>query len=297
MNRAALLILAASLGFGCSSAKPPKPVPVPVATAERSASQAAKSSAAGNWQAAASQWQSALQEYRLLNDRPHEAIALHNLAEAREQLGDLKAAHRLLESAAEINSALKNDDQWWRNQIALLQVEAKAESTNELAARFEKLSSKQPANRMLKAPFLNERGLWHSRTGQFGTASADFTQALQLFTSEKNDSGAATVVANQALLLERQGKHREAAESWRLAQNRFEALANPIGIAVSMTGRGRALLDAQDQLAVAEDLLRRAARNFRTLHDENQAQQATDLLRKALEAQGKDPADATTRGL
>src|SRR5439155_9276144 len=107
-----------------------------------------------------------------------------------------------------------------------------------------------------------------------------------------NDSGAATVVANQALVLERQGKHREAAESWRLAQNRFEALANPIGIALSMAGRGRALLAAHEQLPVAEDLLRRAARNFRALHDAKEAQQAVELLRKAMDAQGKNSAEA-----
>ena len=284
-------LLLALVTLSCSSAKPPKPMPVPVAVAERSASQAAKLSAAGNWQAAASQWQSALQEYRLLNDRLHEAIALHNLAEAREQLGDLKTAHQLLESAAEINSALKNDEQWWNNQMALLQVEAKSSST-ELAERFEKLNSKQPPNRALKALFLNERGLWRSRSADFGAASADFKEALQLFAAEKNESGAATVVANQALLLERQGKYREAAEAWRLAENRFEGLANPIGIAVSMAGRGRTLLAAREQLPVAEDLLRRAARNFHALHDEAQAQQAIELLRKAQEAQGKNPTEA-----
>jgi tetratricopeptide (TPR) repeat protein len=234
-----------------------------------------------------------LQEYRLLNDRAHEAVALHNLAEAKEQLGDLKSAHRLLEAAVALNSTLKSDDQWWRDQIALLQVEAKADSTNELAARFEKLSSKQPANRGLKALLLNERGLWNSRTGDFSAAGTDFGQALQLFNTEKNESGSATVMANQALLLERQGKHRQAAESWRLAQTKFEALANPIGIALSMAGRGRALLAAHEQLPVAEDLLRRAAENFRVLHEQKDAQEAAELLRKALEAQGKTPADAT----
>ena len=92
--------------------------------------------------------------------------------------------------------------------------------------------------------------------------------------------------------MERQGKNREAAESWRLAQNRFEALANPIGIALSMLGRGRALLAAQEQLPVAEDLLRRAARNFGALHDDKEAQQAAELLRKAMEAQGKNSGHA-----
>ncbi len=290
---AAMLLLSSLVTFGCSSAKPPKPIPAPVALAERSASQAAKLSAQGNWQAAAGQWQMAVDQYRLLNDRPHEAISLHNFGEAREQLGDLKAARSLLESAAAINSLLKLDGQWWRNQIALLQVEAKSDSTNDLAARFETLSqrAKQPGDRSTRALFLNERGLWHSRTSDFGPAASDFTEALQLFSADKNDAGSATVLANQALLLERQNKYREAAESWRMAQNKFETLANPTGIAISMLGRGRSLLAAKDGLALAEDLLRRATRNLRLLHDEQQAKQSLDLLKQALEAQGKSGTD------
>src|SRR3954466_11065653 len=110
-----LILMAGVLGFGCSSAKPPKPVPAPVAGAERSASEAPKWWSAGNGRAAAGQWQSALDRYRLLNDRPNEALALHNLAEAKQQLGELKAAHSLLESAAAINAALKLDGRWWRD--------------------------------------------------------------------------------------------------------------------------------------------------------------------------------------
>src|SRR5882762_6427105 len=117
MKSLPLILIAAALGFGCSSAKPPKTIPAPVATADRSASQATKLSSAGNWQAAAGQWQTALDRYRLLNDRTNEAIALHNLAEARQQIGDLTNAHNLLESAAAINSSLKLDDPWWRDQV------------------------------------------------------------------------------------------------------------------------------------------------------------------------------------
>src|SRR5262245_52546720 len=103
MMRLSLLAVIASVLVGCSSAKPAKPVPLPVAAAERSVSQASKSSRAGNWNAAASQWQSAVDQYRLLNDRRDEAVALHNLAEAKEQLGDTDSAHRFLEEASAIN--------------------------------------------------------------------------------------------------------------------------------------------------------------------------------------------------
>lgn len=284
--KALLQLLAISaIALGCSSAKPPKPVAPAVSAADESAAQARKLSAAGNWQSASGQWQSALERYRLLNDRTNEAIALHNLAGAKQQTGDLKTAHDLFESAAALNSSLKSDEQWWHNQVALLQVEAQAGSTNELTTRFEKLNGLlgKVNNRQIKALYANERGLWNSGNGNFGPAAADFAQALQWFRAEKDESGIATVMANEALLLERQSKFTEAAEAWRLAQNAFESLANPIGIAVSMTGRGRSLLAAKQDLPLAEDLLRRAARNFRVLHAESQMHDAEKLLTKALE--------------
>jgi len=272
------------LCFGCSSAKPSKSPPAPVAAAERTASQAAKLSAKGNWTAAGTQWQSALDRYRLLNDQTNEAIALHNLAEARRQAGDLLKAHDLLESAAAINFSLKIDEHWWRNQIALLQVEAQLHRTNELASRFEKLTPHKIANRSLRALFLNELGLWHTDNGEFDPATGDFRDAVQLFSAEKNEFGTATVLANQGLLLEKKEHFSEAAQKWAEAQKLFEFLADPNGIALAMAGRGRALLSAKQELAQAEDLLRRAERNFRLLHNETRARETAELLKKSNEA-------------
>jgi tetratricopeptide (TPR) repeat protein len=285
-----LALLAAVLLFGCTSAKPPKPIAPAVESADRSASQAAKLSAQGNWQAAAGQWQSALDHYRLINDRSNEAIALHNLAEAKDQTGDHNTAHSLFESAAALNSKLGNDDQWWRNQIALLELEARSQQTTELAARFEKLTplSKQLPSRGLKALFLNELGLWHSGQGKFDDAGKEFAEALQLFRVDKNESGTGTVLANQALLLERQNKYHDAAQAWAVAQKAFETLADPTGISVSMAGRGRSLLEAGEDLPAVEDFLRRAAQNFRVLRADKQAQEASKLLERALTAQGKN---------
>jgi tetratricopeptide (TPR) repeat protein len=279
--KAILLMLNAELLFlGCSSAKPPKPAPAAVAAADRSATQAAKLSASQNWTAAIIQWQSAVDRYRLLNDRTNEAIGLHNLAEARQHAGDWAQAHELFEAASALNSALKIDEQWWRNQIALLQVEAKSSRTNELARRIEELTPrfKQLANRSLRALFLNELGLWHTERADFDAATKDFGDALQLFAVEKNDPGVATVLANQGLLMERQKNFSAAAQKWNEAQKLFERLAEPKGIAVSMAGHGRALLKAEQDLAQAKDLLRRAERNFRMLRDETRARQTAELL-------------------
>jgi len=275
--------------LGCSSTKPPKPVPAPVTTAQRSAAQAAKSSSAGNWQSAAGMWQTVLDQYRLLNDQTNEAVALHNLGEAKAQTGDLKSAHEFLESTAAINSRLKLDDPWWRDQIALLQVEAQSQETNEIGQRFERLipASKGLPASTVKALFLNELGLWYSRTGNFEAAATTFAEALQLFRAGKDPSGAATVVANQALLLEKQKKPREAADKWLIALREFEALADPNGIAICMAGRGRALVEADEDLPAAEDLLRRAAYNFRHLHSEAKAIETDEWLKKALSVQGR----------
>jgi len=281
MSRVYLFILATAL-IGCRSAKPPAPVPAPVAVGQRDADQAAKLSAAGNWSGAAGSWERAVSDYRLLNDRTNEAIALHNLGEAKEQLGDLDAARRLLEEAATINSTLKADDQWWRNQIALLQVEAKGSQTNALRNRFERLDARSGnlKNNNLRALYVNERGLWHSRDGEFQKAGSDFAEAMRLFQGANNGPGTATVMANQALLLERQGNFQAAAGKWQEALTRFEGMANPVGIAISMLGRGRSLQQAKQNLDEARDLLQRASRNFRVLHQQGEAKEADELLQR-----------------
>jgi len=265
---------------GCRSAKPPPPVPMPVAVAERNATQAAKLSAEGNWSGAAGAWERALSEYRLLNDRTNEAIALHNLGEAREQLGSLDSAHQLLEEAASINAARKADEQWWRNQIALLQIEAKAHQTNVLSERFARLESRSGNLKgTLRGLFLNERGLWQTGRREFEKADADYVEAFRLFAAVDDGPGMAAVISNEALLLERQEKFQAAADKWRDALARFEKMSNPLGIAISMLGRGRALVQAKQNAEEARDLLQRANRNFKTLHQESEASEAAELLK------------------
>jgi plasmid stabilization system protein ParE len=76
-----------------------------------------------------------------------------------------------------------------------------------------------------------------------------------------------------------------AAQKWSEAQGMFEKLADVKAIALSMAGHGRALLAAEQNPAQAEDLLRRAERNFRMLRDEEHARQIAELLQSF---QGKD---------
>jgi hypothetical protein len=78
-------------------------------------------------------------------------------------------------------------------------------------------------------------------------------------------------------------------DGWQAALGEFETLANPDGIAHSLAGLGRTLLLANQDLPRAEDLLRRAARNYRTLNKDRELQQTQALLAKCLKAQGKSP--------
>jgi len=187
----------------------------------------------------------------------------------------------LLEQAAGLNGALKSDAQWWRNQLALLQVEAKANKTNQLGRRFEQLDSKLAAVRQdrLRALYLNERGLWRSRLGEFDRATADLSEAARLFDALKDQPGRGAVTANQALLLERQARFDAAAQKWGIALAQFQAISNPLGIALSMLGRGRSLVQGGGNRDEALDLLTRASRNFQALHQEQEAAEADALLK------------------
>ena len=76
----------------------------------------------------------------LLLHEAGEAVALHNLAQARRELGSEDEARLQLESASAINQRLGRTNEWWRNQIALLQIESHLPET--LPSRFATLLPK-----------------------------------------------------------------------------------------------------------------------------------------------------------
>ena len=260
-----------------------------LARANHAADSARKLSSNENWSAAVREWQNAVDDYRLLNDRANEAVALHNLAQANRALGDLDRAHSLLEHAAELNQQLDRNDEWWRNQIALLQVESLAKQTTSLEARFNKLTASPPpdAQPQLQGLFYNELGQWQQHQGDFAKADETFRRAEQAMTKAGDRSGAAVVLANRARLDEAQHKLPDALEKWGEARKRFETLADPPGIAASLTGEGRALLAAGQNLPAAETHLRRAAENFRLLKMNDDRAAALRSLVECLTAQKK----------
>src|SRR5688572_19890663 len=108
---------------GCRSAKPPPEPPFAVARAERSRVQARGLSEQQNWGAAAAEWRTAAKEASLLNDGASEATALHNLADTERQLQQYETSYSNALAAAQINEVLGRKEDWWRNQILLLQLE------------------------------------------------------------------------------------------------------------------------------------------------------------------------------
>ena len=281
--------LALAVLAGCRSTKPPPAPPTPVSEAQRAAAQAAELSEAGNWPAAVHQWSEAADLYFLLNDRTNAAIALHNLGQAYRGADNLKAADEVLADAAKINEELKRHEQWFRNYLALAQTAAASTNTSSVAERLEALSRRvsEMDDPELKGLFHNELGLLRLEQGRFSDAADALQRAGTYFKSANDHDGVATVLANQARLYERQGNFPAAMDAWQAALGEFETLAHPLGITRSLAGLGRTLLLAQQDLPKAEDLLRRAARNFQTLKRPRELEETRALLAKCLKAQGK----------
>jgi tetratricopeptide (TPR) repeat protein len=260
-----------------------------VEEAQRAAAQAVKFSDDENWGAAARQWQLAADLHFLLNDRTNAAVALHNSGEAYRHIGDFNPAEEALAHAAQINEELGRRNEWFRNYLGLSQVAANSGETNAVARRLEALSRRidEIHDPRLKGTFHNEVGLWRIEQGRFSEAIEALQRASGYFKEANDDHGIATVLANEAKAYERQGNHPAAMDAWQAALHEFEKLANPGGITHSLAGLGRTLLVANQDLARAEDLLRRAARNYRTLNREKEFQETETLLAKCLKAQGK----------
>ena len=297
-----LLILSLLVAFspGCSSTKPPAPAPPAVRMAEQAAAQADELSRQQNWPAAARLGRLAADRFSLLNDQAGEAIALHNLAQAQRELGQEREAVLLLEKAAGLNQKLGRTNEWWRNQIALLQLEF--QHPEAAASRFATLLPRVPPSldHSTHGLFLNELGLWQTRQlhfsladESFAQADESFAQANKRFQASHDLGGLAAVQANRAQLKEEQKDYAEATRLWREALQKFQLLTDAPGIARALSGQGRSLLFSQTDLPHAEELLRRATHNFHLLRSPREEAATRNLWVQCQRAQGKaSPSEA-----
>ncbi len=281
-----VLCLSLLLLAGCASAPPPPPVPPARRQAQFQAETAAKLSQIQNWTAANREWQQVADQFAALNDRTNEAIALHNLAQARRELGQVEAAHTLLEQAARLNQESGRTNEWWRNQIVLLQIEVAEKRAEDLRQRFESLTPfvSTISGTDLGGLFFNELGQWQQQQGQFSAATNSFNQAEQVFLKTGWREGSAAVQVNRAQLFLAQTNCAAAQQEWRRALTSYEALAEPSGIAHCLAGIGRTLLVAKSYKE-AEKYLRQAARNYRTLKKPAAQIETLQLLVECLKSQ------------
>jgi len=267
--------------MGCSSSKPPPQPPPAVAYATGLTAQAQKLFQQKNWPGATHAWHSAADQYRLLNDLPNLATSLHQLGLAQQGGKDFQAAHASLERAAELNDQLDRRNEWWADQIALLQIEALSDEAGPLAARIERLTplADQNGDPMVSGLFLTELGLHQQSRGKLTEAGASFDRAQAAFEGIGYRYGVAAAQANRARLAETKGDHAGAFELWSRALETFEELAEPTAITRALAGQGRTLLALGEDLPQARELLRRAAENYRVLHLLEEQQAVLELLK------------------
>lgn len=282
--RASVALAAGALWFlaGCASHKP-QPAPAPAVTeAGRHVQSASKLSAAENWAAAAREWEVAADLYQVLDRAVERAVALHNLAQAQLHLGQLEPARQNAQKAAQLNLDAHQEAPWWRNQILLLQLEAR-DNPEALANHFANLIPKAAAIRdaETRGLFFNELGLRQTGKGDFADARRNYQLAEASFQRSGSTLGLAVVAANRAATAEQEGNLPQAQEWWTRARALFSGLGHVEGLARANVALGSAWLAANTNVVQAADLLLAASKGYRLLRRNAEERSS---LEKALEA-------------
>jgi tetratricopeptide (TPR) repeat protein len=266
-----------SLGFlvallAACATKPQPSQPETLEVAERFARQATSVQAAEDWSAAAAAWERSARHFQLLNQLTNLSVAWHNEGVARRELGQLDKSRQLLEKAAKLNDALGQTNAWWRNQIALLQLEQMT-APQSAAQRLTLIQGARlsPTDPELVALLAHEEGRLAVARGDLDRAATALARAESTFASIHNLRGQAAVHVTLARLLREKGDLDGSERAWRAALEQYEQLAYPRGITVAMAGLGSCLAARGDDLAEAASLLERAVENFRSLGLEREA--------------------------
>ena len=272
---AAVLLVALGLGGGgcAGSKKKAAPPPAAVQEADRLARQAARLQAEENWPGAAQWWMQAGKQFELLNRLDQVAMARHNEAMARRELGATAQAHELLEEAARLNRQVGLMSAWWRNQVALLQMEndsSPVAAAQRLASLVE-VGAGQEVEPRVRALLAHEEARLRASEGHLDLGILAAERSARGFAALGDRAGWAAATVTRAGLLKRDNQLPAAVAAWREALREYEQLGYPRGVAVALFGLGSTLRAAGDSLEAA-DLLRRAADNFRTLGRDKDAE-------------------------
>ena len=218
-------------------------------------------SIAGNWTASENTWGEIAKKSALLDRRDLQAIALHNQAYAAYKQNHFDVSLQLATEAAEIN---KQGEQWWKNQILLLQIEKRL-SPEDRTARLSFLDQIEKRDDLIHVfPNIyvllqNEKGIDLLKEQEIEQAKIVFETALL---SAKESTLVLAIKSNLALCAEEEHDYEKAFELWNEILSQAKDITNPEMIAISLHGAGRCCWKL-GRTSDAVILLRRAASNYK----------------------------------
>ncbi|MCK7594404.1 serine/threonine-protein kinase [Pseudomarimonas salicorniae] len=163
-----------------------------------------------------------------LSDRPDDARARWQLAEALSAIGELDAAE------AEVLAGLavdEGDARGWflRGKLAILRGDMRPAVDDYLVRAV--LLAKRDRDRFAEAEAVNALGVAYARLGQMGDAEQQYRRALELRQSIGHRRGIASSLRNVAQLAMIQGRGDEAATLLEQARTLFALLEDRAGLA------------------------------------------------------------------
>ena len=254
------LLIVATLLAGCSTPQP-EPVPQAVQQINLLMETANSVSIAGNWTASENTWGEIAKKSALLDRRDLQAIALHNQAYAAYKQNHFDVSLQLATEAAEIN---KQGEQWWKNQILLLQIEKRL-SPEDRIARLSFLDQIEKRDDLIHVfPNIyvllqNEKGIDLLKEQEIEQAKIVFDTALL---NAKESTLVLAIKSNLALCAEEEHDYEKAFELWNEILSQAKDITNPEMIAISLHGAGRCCWKL-GRTSDAVILLRRAASNYK----------------------------------
>ena len=258
-NIFAVLIVVVLL-VGCSTPQP-EPIPQAVQQINQLMETANSVSIAGNWTASENTWGEIAKKSALLDRRDLQAIALHNQAYAAYKQNHFDSALQLATEAAEIN---KQGEQWWKNQILLLQIEKRL-SSEDRTARLSFLDQIEKRDDFIHVfPNIyvllqNEKGIDLLKEQKIEQAKAVFDTVLL---NAKESTLVLAIKSNLALCAEEENDYEKASELWNEILSQAKDITSPEMIAISLHGEGRCCWKL-GRTSDAVILLRRAASNYK----------------------------------
>lgn len=271
-----VVLIVATLLVGCSTSQP-EPVPPAVQQINQLMETANSVSIAGNWIAAENTWEEIARKSALLDRRDLQAIALHNQAYAAYKQNHLDAALRLATEAAEIN---KQGEQWWKNQILLLQIEKKL-SLESRTARLTSLEQTEKRDDLIHTfPHIfvllqNEKGIDLLKEQKIEQSKTVFETALL---NAKEPTMILAIKSNLALCAEEENDYEKSLELWNEILSQGKNITNSEIIATSLYGAGRCCWKL-GRTSDAVILLRRAASNYKWQNMDDEYLKALNSLK------------------